>query len=132
MCFACSQNIGWWVPTKTRLESSESLLRPVPVLTEFVIDLRNVPAGESISAIRYAAGPVDPELEQCPIVSIGQAGKGLRLPATHFFARITKAGRCKYFATQSCGRHDETCSRSARNSICLQTRTINFIQTKPV
>ena len=100
---------------------------------QLVIDLSSVPAGKSISAIRYASGSggynsttgeylvrklgssrlccgptVDPAFEpcgpeRCPIMSIGQAGKSLPLPATPYFARITSAGSCKCFAPQQCG-----------------------------
>ena len=88
--------------------------------------------GQTVSAIRYGAGSggynsttgeylvrelgssriccgphVDPMLEpcgpeRCPIMSSGSSAGSARLPATPFFARVTKGGKCKCFAPQVC------------------------------
>lgn len=95
---------------------------------ELLVDLSAVPAGKTISAVRYAAGSggynsttgqflerglgssrvccgptVDPTLEPCPPerCPIKADGAG-NLPATPFFASVTKAGKCKCFAPQVC------------------------------
>ena len=62
----------------------------------------------SLGSSRICCGPfVDPMLEpcapeSCPIMSSGSTVGSVRLPASPFFARITKEGKCKCFDPQSC------------------------------
>ena len=62
-----------------------------------------------LGSSRICCGPhLDPMLEpcgpaRCPIMSSGSATSGgVRLPATPFFAQVTKAGKCRCFAPQVC------------------------------
>jgi hypothetical protein len=62
----------------------------------------------ALGSSRICCGPhVDPMLEpcgpeRCPIMSSGTSVGSVRLPATPFFARITKDGSCKCFVPQEC------------------------------
>ena len=104
--------------------------KPGATPNELVVDLSHIDltGGKQISAIRYGAGAggynsttgnylvrklgssriccgphVDPMLEpcgpeRCPIKSSGV----LRLPASPFFASVTKVGKCQCFKPQVC------------------------------